>query len=149
MIRKARFALLTSVVAAAVIVGVQFPLSELWHEHSAVAAASRELAGLERADSNLQRQVAALKNPSTIARLAHQDYGLVGPGETYEVVLPSANDARSGADPLADNRLPPSQLVPSDATIAAPDTGPPGSSGSGQSFFSRLVQRLEFWKAAP
>ena len=148
MIRRARVGLAAAVASAAVIVAVQFPLTQLWHERSAEAAAAHELAGLRRADAALSRQVASLRDPSTIGSIAHQDYGLVMPGESYEVVLPGPADARSG-DPLADTKLPPSALVPSDSAIAQPATDGTGQTGANRSFWSRLLQRLEFWKASP
>lgn len=148
MIRRARLGLAAAVVSAAVIVAVQFPLTELWHERSAEAAAAHELAALRRTDAALSRQVSSLRDPSTIGRIAHQDYGLVPPGETYEVVLPGPADSRSG-DPLADTKLPSSALVPSDSAIAQPATDGSGQSGPTRSFWSRLLERLEFWKASP
>lgn len=149
MIRRARLGLLAAVVVAVALVGVQFPLTQLWHEHSAEAAASHELQELRQADSALSKQVAALEQPATVARIAHQDYGLVARGETYVVVLPGPADTYGGAGPLADTKLPASALVPSDATVAAPASDGSGPSTRGESFWSRLLQRLEFWKAVP
>lgn len=148
MIRRARFGLLAAVSLAVVIVAVQFPFAALLHERATVSSSARELASVRALNASLARDVAALHQPSTIARIAQQDYGLVRRGETFEVVLPVAGEARSGTDPLADTPIPRGDLVPSDAAMAAPAALPPPSARSGGSFWSRFLDRLEFWKAS-
>ncbi|MDA8038578.1 MAG: hypothetical protein M0Z69_05345 [Actinomycetota bacterium] len=148
MIRRARLALLAAVVVSIVVIVTELPLSALLRERSAVARSAGELAALRRTDAALAQQVAELRRPSTVARLAHEDYGLVSPGQAYEAVLPSPGESRTGSDPLADSPLAHSLLVPSDATIAAPATAASGRVDPSRSFWSKLADRLEFWKAA-
>lgn len=147
MTRLARAGFLVSLVLAALIVGKEFPFDTLLHGRSAVAASTRQLAALQHTDKVLSTEIAALGQPATIERIAHADYGLVPPGQTFEVVLPGAGHRSSGTDPLADNPLPRSAIVPSDASVAtAPGTA--GETSTSPSFWTRLINRLEFWKAS-
>ena len=147
MTRLARAGFVVSLVLALLIVGKEFPFDPLLHGHSAVAASSRELASLEQADKSLSQQITKLEQPATVGSIAHAEYGLVPPGQSYEVVLPGAGRHSSGQDPLADNPLPRSAIVPSDAAVSSPP-GTAGEPSTAPSFWSRLMARLEFWKAS-
>lgn len=146
MIHRARLLFVCAVVLAAVIVGAEFPLGQLLHERQVVAATSSQLQKLQSQNRWLSGQIAQLHQPATVGRIAHEQYGLVQKGESSVVVLPSAGDG-GGSDPLSTTHIPSSDLVPSDSLPATPQTGT-STGPPQQGFFSRLIQRLEFWKAS-
>jgi cell division protein FtsL len=149
-VRRARVALLGALLLSAAIVATQFPLNQLLGERSALQQQSRQLTELKAENRSLAADISALHQPGEIARLAQEKYGLVTVGDQSLVVLPSvAGQAGSSPSPLGSTTVPQSDLVPSDALIApgGPSTG--GSGANGESFWTKLVQRLEFWKAVP
>jgi len=149
-VRRARIALLGALLASAGIVATQFPLNQLLGERTAVRQQSQQLLQLNAENRSLAAQIASLHQPDTIARLAHERYGLVAVGDQSLVVLPSvAGQAASASDPLESTLVPKSDLVPSDSLISASGATGSGSVGTPAGFWSKLVQRLEFWKAAP
>jgi cell division protein FtsB len=152
VIGRARTALLVAVIAGMVIIATEFPLGQLTRGRAAVADASQQLSLLQAQNRALSAEVTSLRQSSTVARIAHQEYGLVGKGERSIVVLPSsppAGDSGTGpsAGPLTSTGVPKSDLVPSDA-IVSPSAGtshPDRTPG----FWERVLQRLEFWRAIP
>jgi hypothetical protein len=100
---------------------------------------------LQAENRALSSQVRALHDPATIGRIAHEEYGLITPGQRSIVVLPGpAGSSSSTPDPLADNPIPSSDLLPSDAILgpsaraAQPLVHEPG-------FWHRVLASLEFW----
>jgi cell division protein FtsB len=147
MLRRARLLFLLSAVAALVIVATELPLGSLMRARSQGATAAAELAKVRQENHLLASEVAGLKKGSTIEQIAHQQYGLVKAGQKSYVVMPTARAGDTGgAGPLGDHLIPPSDLVPSDASLSPPSTSAsvPGESGG---FWHRLLNRLEFWKA--
>lgn len=142
MIHRVRLLFVGAVVVALAIVGGEFPLAQLLHERAAIATTTAQLQRVQAENRVLAGQVAALHQPSTIARIAHQQYGLVQKGQSSVVVLPSPGSG--GKDPLVSSRLPSSDLVPSDGAVANPASSGPVDQ---QGFWSKLLNRLEFWKA--
>ncbi len=143
MIARARAALAVAVLIGLVIVATEFPLGQLLHGRAALAQANAQLSDLQAQNRQLGAQVSALRNPSTVARIAHDEYGLVTKGERSIVILPDSGGAPSG--PLSSAKVPTSDLVPSDAIVSGTGGGPVGHRAG---FWSRLLQRLEFWHAA-
>jgi hypothetical protein len=145
VIARARAVLAAAFIVGIVIVATEFPLGQLMRGRAAMAHATVQLTTLEAQNRALAAQVASLHQPSTIARIAHAEYGLVGKGERSVVVLPAPrNDAGAGG-PLRATTVPRSDLVPTDAIVS----GTPASPVKRAGFWSRLLQRLEFWKAVP
>ncbi|MGH9297134.1 MAG: FtsB family cell division protein [Acidimicrobiales bacterium] len=152
MLRRARIAFVAAVVLAAVILATQFPLGELLHARAAVSSSSGQLAALRRANNALSAQVKSLHQASTIEQIAHDQYGLVRPGQKSVVILPNGHDggasgsARSGSIPdrLGTAVIPPADLVPSDSLLSPPEVKSAGSSRGG--YWGRVLDRLEFWK---
>lgn len=152
MLKRARWAFLGALVLAGAIVVGEFPLSDLVRARAEVAAAGAELSRLRHENSSLSGQVAKLQNGSTIAEVAHRQYGLIEPGEHEEIVMPGSDSgakvggagASGPAAPLDASTIPRSDLVPSDAALS-----PPASHGSAhEGFWQRFLHRLEFWNAS-
>ncbi len=149
-VRRARITLLGALIVAAGIVATQFPLNQLLGERTAVRQEGQQLIQLNAENRSLAGQIASLRQPDTIARLAHERYGLVAVGDQSLVVLPSvAGQPASSSDSLDSPVVPKSDLVPSDSLISASGATGSGSVGTPAGFWSELVQRLEFWKAVP
>lgn len=146
MIARARATLAAAVLVGTFVVAAEFPLGQLIRGRGAVAEASAQLDRLQARNRALAAEVVSLHEDSTVARIAHADYGLVAKGERSLVILPSSS-AAAGSGLLDTTTVPKSDLVPTDAIVT--------SSGSGNrplrqaGFWSRLLQRLEFWKAVP
>lgn len=149
-VRRARITLLVALLVSAGIVVTQFPLNELLGERSAVRQESAQLTELKAENKSLAAAISALHQPGTIARLAHEKYGLVSVGEQSFVVLPSvAGEPGSSRNPLDSTTVPKSDLVPSDALISPGSSSGSGSGGQPEGYWAKLLQRLEFWKAVP
>jgi hypothetical protein len=143
MTRVSRLLLAASALASAAILATQLPLGELAATRATIAGASRRLSALDAEDRALAAQVDALRQPATVERIAHEQYGLVLPGARSVVVLPFPGDRASGGTPL-DPPLPSGwQLVASDGALSPP---PPPPRGGGASFWRRVLDRLEFWR---
>jgi cell division protein FtsB len=147
MIRRARLFFFAALVVAGVILVANFPIRVLSQDRSTVRAESARLATLQATTRTLSSQVRALHDLATVAQIAHEEYGLVFPGEHSVVVLPSpvgTSASSSIPDPLADNPIPASDLLPSDA-ILGPGTTAVQVSAHAPGFWHRVVSSLEFW----
>ena len=145
MIHRARLFFFAALLIAAVILVANFPVGALLKERSTVRTDSAQLASLQAENRELSTEVKALQEPAVVGRIAHLEYGLTEPGERSVVVLPgSAKASTSAPNPLADNPIPASDLLPSDAILdpvvqgAAPQAKEPG-------FWHRVLANLEFW----
>ena len=155
MIRRARLFLLVAGVVAGLVLVTNFPLSALLHERSAVAAENAQLTALRAAGQALSAEVHALSDSAGVARLAHQDYGLVSPGQRSIVVLPGPAGTRAGGvaphsavspvGSLADGPIPASDLLPSDSMLGPASVRIGGLRVKGPGFWSQVINRLEFW----
>ncbi|MGD0081845.1 MAG: septum formation initiator family protein [Acidimicrobiales bacterium] len=148
MIARARIFLLVSFVAGIAIVATEFPLGQLLRQHAAVAQATSQLTELQAENRSLASEVSSLHQPSTVARIAHQDYGLVAKGQRSVVVLPSPSKSGSSAGPLGSISVPKSDLVPTDSIVSSTPAAA-SAPAKGEGFWARLLQRFEFWKATP
>ncbi len=153
MIRRARIFLLVGVAVAVVVLATNLPLGALLRGRATVATESLQLSALRAANRTLAAQVKALSQPATVDQIAHEDYGLILPGQRSVVVLPgpSAAGSNGASGPLATETVPPSDLLASDSILAPPE--PAGASAgthaaaAGGGFWSRVVDKLEFWKS--
>lgn len=154
-LQRARLVFVTALVLAVVVLFTEFPIADLTHARSSVASASVELSKVQRENDALRLQVRDLKQGSTVEEIAHDEYGLVEPGQQSVVVMPSnasaSADRKSSAGgeeaeaPLGATTIPESDIVPSDAALAQVSGA---STSSGDSFWHRVLDRLEFWKAS-
>ncbi len=146
---RARIVVLLALTASIVIVATEFPFSELMGERASVARGTAQLSLLQAQDRVLASQVKEMSQPATIERIAHEEYGLISKGERSVVVLPSAADAAGGPSPLRVSVVPRADLFPSDAIVAQGESGASvPAAKEHESFLSRLLKRIEFWKAS-
>ena len=145
MIQRARLLFLVALGVSVVILVANFPVGALMNGRSTIRSDSAELASLQAENRFLGAQVKALHNPAVVGGIAHSEYGLTEPGERSVVVLPgAAGFASAGENPLVDNPVPSSDLLPSDAilnpaiTVAPRPVHEPG-------FWHRVASGLEFW----
>ncbi len=145
MIRRARLFFFLALSVALVILVTNFPLGALVQGRSAVRTDNAQLVALRAENRALSSQVRALHDPATIGRIAHEEYGLIIPGQRSIVVLPGATGSSSSApDPLADNPIPSSDLLPSDA-ILGPSARTAQTVVHEPGFWHRVLNSLEFW----
>ena len=148
MIRRARLTLCAAIVLAAVIVGAELPLGQLLQGRAAIASSSAQLGKLRDTDSDLSAQVRALSQPETVARIAHEQYGLVRPGQEAFVVLPGPGPGGGSGSPLASVTVPKGDIMPSDAIVGGGQGTSTAAPLPGSSFVRQFLGRLEFWRWA-
>jgi hypothetical protein len=144
--------MLLALIAGIAITATEFPLGQLMRGRADVAHATQQLTQLQGQNRVLASEVSSLHQGGTVARIAHEDYGLVAKGQKSIVVLPSrvagAQGGPAGAGPLSATGVPKTDLVPSDAIVSP--TGPATPKAHKPAgFWERVLQRLEFWRAIP
>ena len=123
MIRRARLFFLVALLLAAGILVANFPLSTLLQGRSTVQGEASPPGGVAGGEPDACLRGAGARRSATVGEIAHEEYGLITPGQRSIVVLPAAAGAGSAArDPLANNPVPSSDLLPSDAIL---DPGTP------------------------
>jgi cell division protein FtsB len=140
--RRNRLVLAVAVVASAAIVGAWFPVSALLHQREQLTAAAAQLHRLDGQNAALRHQEKQLRTPTTLGRIAQEQYDLVPPGDqAYQVLPPSGSGSSDGA------------LAPTGARAtgeSGPGSSRASSSGSAGAtaggFFRRVLQTLEFWR---
>jgi cell division protein FtsB len=140
---RARLALVAALLFSAALVAAEFPLSMLLHQRSELALVASQVSTLQQRNSGLQGDVAALSQDSTIAEIAHEEYGLVSPGQLAYAILPGAGSA--SANSLAVEEIPPRDLV---ATANALTPSPRPVAVKGPGLWGRFISHLEFWRSA-
>ncbi|MDA8266380.1 MAG: septum formation initiator family protein [Actinomycetota bacterium] len=149
MIARSRALFAVAVIVSIVIVSTEFPLGQLTHARAAAATASLQLSRLKAENRLLASEVASLHRDASIASIAHREYGLVSKGDQSVIVLPSTGaKATAASGPLGPNMIPKADIFPSDAIVAS-GSSPSAKAVKPQSYWARLLQRLEFWKAVP
>jgi cell division protein FtsB len=141
-----RWVVLGAALCAAVIVVAWFPARELIGQHEELTAVNGQLSMLAKRNASLSADISALSSYSTIAAVAHEQYGLVRPGQTSYVILPAVGSAAANGA-LATTSIAPQDLIA--APVDEPRSGSsPGTSSGGGSFWSRFSGHLEFWRWA-
>ena len=140
-LRRARVALLACAVGSFALLVLWFPLGELMAQRSNLGTLSAELTSVEAKNQALKADVSTLHSNATISALAHRQYGLVDRGQVSYVILP-AKGSSSGAAALEPRPIPVTDLVAQDL-VPAPN---PPAAGHAPGFWSRFVDRLEFWR---
>jgi len=145
MIQRARLFFFVALAIAVVILVANFPLGALVQGRSTVRGDSAHLTALQSENRALSSQVRALHDPAVIGRIAHQEYGLITRGQRSIVVLPGpAGSSSSVLDPLQNNLIPSSDLLPSDA-ILGPSAHASQPAEHEPGFWHRVRDSLEFW----
>ncbi len=158
--RRNRVLLAVATVASVAIVAAWFPVSSLLHQRAQLAAASAALSRVDHQNQALQRDAKQLQTPGALSRIAQQQYGLVSPGEQAYQVLPPSGTPHAGG-PLATGPTPPAggagqsgvrvstSRTSSGARGSSPISGhrrDHAATGTSGSFFTRVLQTLEFWR---
>jgi cell division protein FtsB len=168
--RRGRLLLAGSVVVSALVLLAWFPAGALLDQRSALSKTDSNLSHLRQQDRQLAREKALLSQPGEVARIARQDYGLVGPGQrSYEVLPPSArkgSNAYAGDPGLQPLASPNAGAVPGDAGNGTSKGGSNGQKHSGTAgtsthqsvpatttttapphgVWGRIANTLEFWR---
>ena len=132
MIHRARLFFVVALLIAVVILVANFPVGALLQERATVRTDSVQLAALQAENRQLSSQVKALHDPAVVGQIAHSEYGLTEPAPS------------SAPNPLADNPIPFSDLLPSDA-ILDPSVPVEQPAVHEPSFWHRVIGTLEFW----
>ncbi|MHB1510329.1 MAG: FtsB/FtsL family cell division protein [Acidimicrobiales bacterium] len=148
MIARSRALLAVAVIVSIVIVSTEFPLGQLTRARAAAGTASLQLSRIKSGNRQLASEVASLHKDATVASIAHREYGLVAKGDQAVIVLPSVGAKTAAPGPLGPNMIPKADIFPTDAIVAS-GASPSTKAVKSESYWSRLMQRLEFWKAVP
>jgi cell division protein FtsB len=70
-----------------------YPTRTYLQQHHEISAAQQRLAQLQRDTARLDRQSHLLQSDTSVERIAREQYGLVRPGETPYVIVPTAPPA--------------------------------------------------------
>jgi cell division protein FtsB len=172
--RRARALVLAAVVFAFIVVFFTMPWSVLASQHQQLSSDSSQVNQLQAENRALSAQARQLADPTAVAGLARQDYGLVRPGQrAYDILPPAGSGSTTVTDaghvPLNQAPVVPgsrrSQELLGDGTgivtaaTAAKTSGSQtqgerslSSGGAPQSspppsggFWSRVAHTLEFW----
>jgi cell division protein FtsB len=66
-----------------------YPTSTYLHQRDQRSAGEAQIAKLDAQTKELERQNAALRGDAAVEQIAREEYGLVRPGETPYVIVPS------------------------------------------------------------
>jgi hypothetical protein len=138
------------VAASAGILAAWFPTSSLLHQRAALAAASVQLGQLRRQNAALRHEEEQLRTPTTLGRIAQEQYDLVPPGDQAYQVLPAPGSGSLDGT-LGPGSTPGAPRGPDGAAGATGEhsrrsSGPSGTSGTSGGMLSRMLQTLEFWR---
>ena len=91
---RRRRALVTATLLGLAVIGLLFvfvyPTRTYLRQRTQIRAAQQHLAQLNRDTARLDRQSRQLQTDASVERIARQRYGLVKPGETPYVIVPTA-----------------------------------------------------------
>lgn len=158
--RRNRAVLAIATVASVAIVAAWFPVSSLLHQRAQLGAASAALSRLNHENLAMHREAKQLQTPSALSRIAQQQYGLVSPGEQAYQVLPPSGTAGAGGPLATGPTTPTSSAGQSSSGVSTPGISTGGgrsvpspsarggqtAAGTSGSFFTRVLQTLEFWR---
>lgn len=153
-LQRARLSLLAAVGLASALLVLELPMGELLHQRGQLAAVSGQLARLQATNRALAGDVASLRQSSTVAAIAHAEYGLVRPGQRAYAVLASGAGATGAVAPALVQRAVPKVdlVVPAAGFLGSGTAGLAAASADGTStvgsLWTRALDRLEFWRWA-
>lgn len=146
-LKRARLALAVAVALSLAIAVLELPISTLVHQRGAIAAASEHLRAVDAENHRLAADVAALRKDSTVAAMAHGEYGLVKPGQV-EYVIPHLPGSRGTSGALPGGQVPAGDLVPPTASPVGDPAAGHRATGHSRGFWSQVLDRLAFWRGA-
>lgn len=142
-LHRARQMLVVAFFGALVLVALEFPFHQLMSQRAQISEAAAALSAVESHNATLRGDIAALSKTSTIASIAHQEYGLVQPGQRSYVILPNAG-AKQNMNPLTALAIP-AEVLGSTSGSSSVATKPIEVSAPKGSVWIRALRRLEFW----
>jgi cell division protein FtsB len=167
--------LLAAVVFAFVVVFLTMPWSALASQHQQLSSDSAQVKELQAENRALSAQARQLSDPTAVAGLAREDYGLVRPGQRAYAILPPAGSGSSTVNDAGHVPLNQAPVVPGSrqsqellgagagsvtpAEASARTSGsqtrgerslaaggaPQGTQQDTGGFWSRVAHTLEFW----
>jgi cell division protein FtsB len=141
-LQRARVGLVVAGLASLVALVCWFPLGELLNQRGELSSLGAQVSSVAARNTTLRSQVAALDENGTIETIAHEEFGLVKPGQLSFVIEPAAGST-TGDPGLRATPIPTTDLV-ADAPVIAPHSAADASSGP--DYWGRFVSRLEFWR---
>ncbi|HUY06200.1 MAG TPA: hypothetical protein VMU99_02930 [Acidimicrobiales bacterium] len=136
--------LLVALLGTIALVAIEFPLRQLISQRVQISKTALALQIVESHNAILQHDIASLSKTSTIISIAHQEYGLVQPGQRSYVILPNAG-AKQNMNPLSALAIP-AEVLGSISGSTTSATAPHVVSRPVGSLWSRMLRRLEFWR---
>ncbi len=95
-LRRARIVLVCAVVVSLVIALRSLPSGNPISARHSVQAVANQLARVHKQEAALRQEEKNLGTSQEVERLAHQQYGLVAPGQKEYVILPAGRSAPTG-----------------------------------------------------
>ncbi len=74
-----------------------FPARTLLDQRHQISATESHIAALRSENASLAARAKSLTDPAEVERIAHQDYGLVMPGQKAYTIIPKAAPKRPAA----------------------------------------------------
>ncbi len=74
-----------------------FPIRTFLAQRGQISAAETHLAQLQQETAQVEAQSKQLRGDAAVERIARQEYGLVKPGETPYVLVPTASSSTASA----------------------------------------------------
>ena len=135
-----------SIVTAAVMLAVWFPLTALWHQQGEIDATSAQITSIARQSQDLKDQASSVSTKSAEEMLARSQYQLVAPGQSLIQVLPGDGSGYVSSS-TGDPGLQPLVAPLSATTLGASRTATHKTVHTSlPKFLSRFVRTLEFWR---
>ncbi len=135
--------LIVVVLGTIVLVAIEFPFRQLMDQRAQISRTALALETVQSHNSILQHDISSLSRTSTILSIAHEEYGLVQPGQRSYVILPNAH-AKQNMNPLTALAIPAEVLGATSGSSASAGTSHTVARPVG-SIWSRMLRRLEFW----
>jgi cell division protein FtsB len=151
---RARLTFVAAVGLASALLVLELPISEMLHQNAALGSVESQLAKVDARNAALTGDIASLRQSSTVASIAHAEYGLVRSGEHAFALLPTGGAPASAvASGLDEPTIPDVDLVvPSADPFGVAGTSAASRRADGKraagSIWSRTLDRLEFWRWA-
>lgn len=103
------------------------PIRTYLEQHRTEVSVSRQLASLDHQDASLSAQISRLSSSSQVELIARTRYGLVEPGDTSYVILPSPSSGQQVGSVPSGSAVPASttttSLAPSEGRAAGGSHG--------------------------
>jgi cell division protein FtsL len=90
-VRHAARALLVLVAATGVLLLFVFPARTLLDQNRQIATTETQISALTRENAQLSARTKSLADPATVEQIAHEQYGLVMPGQNAYTIIPKTS----------------------------------------------------------